>query len=117
LVVLDPRDEGNNIFNLVAMHHLLQELRKRSRGLRHDVFNFVSEFSIHLSLKLIDIDWSSLVCNDVFSVISFVKHNLELCEVVSSDESGVLFFSEETLGKSSNYSFWESIIDVLANHF
>jgi hypothetical protein len=70
-----------------------------------------------LSFELVDINWSSVVCDDVFTVISFVKDNLKLSEVVSSDESGVLIFSEEALRESSNYSFWIAIIDVLANHF
>ena len=42
---------------------------------------------------------------------------LGLSKVVGTNESSVLLFSEETLRKSSDNSFWVAIVDVLPNHF
>jgi len=99
------------------VHHLFQELGKRGRRLRHDVFDFISEFGIHLSLQLVDINRTSVVGHDVLTVVSLIKDNLKLSKVVGTNESSVLLFSEETLRKSSDNSFWVAIVDVLPNHF
>ena len=55
------------------MHHLLEELREGSGGLTHEVLDLISQFLIHVPLKLVDVKGSSIVLNNVFAVISLIK--------------------------------------------
>lgn len=50
LVIFNSWNEGDYIFNLVVMHHLSQEWAKWLRGISHNIFDFISQFCVHLSL-------------------------------------------------------------------
>lgn len=99
------------------MHHLLEELGEGSGGLTHEVLDLISQFLIHVPLKLVDVQGSSIVLNDVFAVISLIKHQLEFCQVTASNERSVLFLSKETLGKGSHAGLGVPVSDVECVHF
>lgn len=78
LIVLHTRDEGDNVLNLVAVHHLLQEDAEWLGGLTHHVLHLVSQLSEHVLLQNVDVDWSTLIGDDVFAVVSLIEDELKL---------------------------------------
>jgi hypothetical protein len=82
ILIVHAWDVWNNIFNLVLMHHLLQEHLKAWRRISHDIFNLISELCLHSSFKLIDLNFT-IWHLDVFAIVSFIQDKFELVKGVA----------------------------------
>ena len=83
----------------------------------HKILDLISQFLIHVSLKLVDVKGSSIVLDDVFTIISLIKNELELCQVTASNKRSILLLSKETLGKGSHAGLGVPVSDVVCVHF
>lgn len=117
MVVLHTGDEGDNVLDLITVHHLLQEGAEWSASLAHHVLHLVSQLSVHVLLQDVDVDGATLVGDDVLAVVSLIQDELKLLKVVTGDELIVLLLPKESLGEGADNGFWEPIVDVLVRHF
>ena len=85
----------NNVLNLVAVKHHLEECTKRFRSLSHQIFNFVSQLHLESSLDLVRFKIVAHQIYDVVLVISFFKGNFELIKIRAVREVLVLPFDNE----------------------
>jgi hypothetical protein len=79
------------------VHHLFQKLLQRLGGLSHHIFDLISQFTVHVPFELIHIEWSSIILDNIFAVVSLIEHQLELSEVIASNQRLVVILPQKSL--------------------